>query len=130
MRGHPARLDQQHVHAGDGPQDALGGEVQRAGAAMLDADRLGDHGCVGGQDAGMIGDQQRRAVTRHVVDALDLDAKPVVVEEVKHRPVKGGVDCLRSPPVGHAPVGLKAGQVVAEVGPSRDEGRAAGCGDG
>src|SRR4030088_3596943 len=57
-------------------------------APVLLPDRLRDHHPVGRQRARVVGDKQRGALGRNVLDALDLDAEPVAVEEV----VDGAVD--------------------------------------
>ena len=81
-------------------EEVLDREVQRARARVLLLDRLGDHRRVGRQRAGVVGDQQRAAVGRDVLDALDLAAEPQVVEEVVERAVEEPSTRSRAAPVG------------------------------
>src|SRR5436305_15153 len=81
----------------------------------------------------MVGDQQRTARVRDVLDPLDLDSEPVVVEEVVDGAVDKRFDALGAPPVRQLALGLEPGEVITEVLPARGEGRGAlerGCGEG
>ena len=71
-----ADLGQQHAEAGIALEEVLDGEIERARVGVLLLDRLGDHRRVGRQRAGVVGDQQRAALGRHVLDPLDLAAEP------------------------------------------------------
>ena len=80
--GTPPIFGSEHAEARIALEEVLDGEVQRPRARVLLLDRLGDHRGVGRQRAGVVGDEQRAAVGRDVLDALDLAAEPQVVEEV------------------------------------------------
>src|SRR5918993_78637 len=66
---------------------------------MLLADRLADHRGVGRERAGVVRDEQRAAGRGHVLDALDVAAEPVAVEELEQPAVVDPLDPLRPPPV-------------------------------
>ena len=116
MGGHRADLRQQHAEARIALEEVLDGEVERARVRVLLLDRLGDHRRVGRQRAGVVGDQQRAALGRHVLDPLDLAAEPQLVEELDQRAVHEALDALRAPPVVDLALGLDARQVGAQVG--------------
>jgi 5-formyltetrahydrofolate cyclo-ligase len=72
-----------------------------------------DHGGVGRECAGVVGDQQRAAGGRDVFDSLDLRAEPVAIEELDHRAVEDLLDPLRPAPVGEASLELDRGKQIA-----------------
>ena len=113
--GHAADLRHEHREQRVALEEVLDGQVHRPRARMLLLDRLEDHRRVGRQRAGVVGDEQRAAVGRDVLDALDLAAEPVVVEEVVERLVEHALDALGAPPVRDLALGLDRGQVVAQV---------------
>ena len=106
VRGDAADLGDQHAEAGIALEEVLDGQVQRPRLRVLFLDRLGDHRRVGRQRAGVVGDQQRAALGRDVLDALDLAAEPQVVVEVDERLVEEALDALRAAPVGDLALGL------------------------
>ena len=116
--GTPPILVTSIAEAGIALEEVLDREVQRARARVLLLDRLGDHRRVGRQRAGVVGDQQRAAGGRDVLDPLDLAAEPVVVEELVERRVEQALDALRAAPVGDLAVGLDRGQQRARVAPA------------
>src|SRR3954454_4377312 len=107
--GHAADLWRQHREAGIALEEVLHRQIERARARVLLLDRLGDHRRVGRQRSRVVGDEQRAAVGGHVVDALDLDAEPVAVQELDGGAVDEALDALRAPPVVDAALGLDAG---------------------
>ena len=123
--GHAADLRQQHAEARIALEEVLDGDVERRGRGVLLLDRLGDHRRVGRQGAGVVGDHERAALRRDVLDALDLAAEPEAVEEVGDRAVEEALDALRAAPVVERAVGLDGGQERAEVLVARRRGAAA-----
>ena len=116
--GHAADLGHEHAEAGIALEEVLDGQVQRPRAGVLLLDRLEDHRRVGRERAGVVGDQQRAAGGRDVLDPLDLAAEPVVVEPVVDRAVHQALDPLRAAPVGDLALGLDRGQVRLQLRPT------------
>ena len=110
--GTPPIFGDEHAEARIALEEVLDGQVQRARARVLLLDRLGDHRRVGRERAGVVGDQQRAAGGRDVLDPLDLAAEPVVVEELVERLVEQALDALGAAPVGDLALGLDRGQVA------------------
>jgi hypothetical protein len=96
---HGTDLGQQHRKEGVALEEVLDGDVHLPRARVLLLDRLGDHRRVGRQGARVVGDEQRAAAVRHVLDALDRHPEPQVVEEVVEGPVHQALDPLGPPPV-------------------------------
>ena len=111
-----ADLRHQHREQRVALEEVLDGQVHGPRARVLLLDRLEDHRRVGRERARVVGDEQRAAVGRDVLDPLDLAAEPVVVEELVDRLVEQPLDALRAAPVGDLAVGLDRRQVVAQVG--------------
>jgi len=63
----------------------------------------------------VIGHQERAALSRDVLDAFDLGAEPVAVEELVQRPIDQALEAFGPPPIGDATFGLEARQVAAQV---------------
>ena len=63
----------------------------------------------------MVGDDERAAVRRDVLDALDLAAEPEAVEEVGDGAVEEALDALGAPPVVEGALGLDGREEGAEV---------------
>ena len=116
VRGDAAELGHEHREPRIALEEVLDGQVQRARARVLGLDRLGDHRRVGRQRARVVGDQQRAAGGRDVLDPLDRDPEPVVVEELVERLVERVLDALGAAPVGDLALGLDRGEVRAVVG--------------
>ena len=106
MGRHGADLRQQHAEAGISLEEVLDGQVQRPRAGVLLLDRLGDHRRVRRQRAGVVGDQQRAALGRHVLDPLDLAAEPAGGRRT--RPACGRRSPRRAPSVPNRRLGARA----------------------
>jgi len=115
MGGDAADLRQQGREAGVPLEEVLDRHVERPRMRMLVLDRLADHGCVGRQRTRVIGDEERPTVGWDVLDALDLGAEPVPVEELDDGGVEDALDALRTAPVVDAAVGLDGGQQGAHA---------------
>ena len=113
MRGHAADLGDEHGQPRIPLEEVLDRQMQRPRTRVLGLDRLGDHRRVRRERAGVIGDQQRAAGGWDVLDALDLDPEPVVVEELVERLVDHGLDALGAPQSVTWRSGSTAGQVRA-----------------
>ena len=104
--GHPAELRDQHREARVALEEVLDGEVERSRVRVLLADRLGDDRSIRREGTGMVGDEQRPAAGRDVLDPLDLGPEPVAVEELDQGAVEDALDPLRAAPVVELALGL------------------------
>jgi hypothetical protein len=113
MRGDAPDLGREHREEGVTLEEVLDGDVERARPGVLLADCLADHRRVGGQGAGVVGDEEGAAGGGNVLDPLDLGAEPIAVEELDHAPVEGALDPLRAAPVVDTALGLDRGHELA-----------------
>src|SRR3954451_4808051 len=93
----------------------LDGDLKLTGPRVLFADRLRDHRRVRRQRARMVGDEEGTPVVRHVLDALDLGAKPALVEELEQGRVESGLDPFGATPVVEAAFGLDGRQELTRA---------------
>src|SRR5581483_4771535 len=94
---------------------ALGGQVDGTAPRVLVTHDLGNHCRIGWKRSGPIGQQQRPAIPRNVLDPLLLHAKPVVVEKAVERAVDEALDPLGAPPISHLAIRLQTRKLPAQV---------------
>jgi hypothetical protein len=126
--GDAADLRDQHREQRIPLEEVLDGDVELARARVLVLDRLRDHRRIRGQGAGVVGDQQRAAARRHVLDPLDLGPEPVAVEELDQGLVEEVLDPFGAAPVIDLALGLDRRQQVTLTARRRALGRALGAG--
>src|ERR1700674_1961784 len=80
MGEHVAGLDQQHARERHRESPVDDQHASMSWLRMLGHDRCADHRAVVGNDACMVGHQQRAAVGRHVANSFDLDPPVLVIE--------------------------------------------------
>jgi hypothetical protein len=121
VRGHAAELGDEHRQPWEALEEVLDREMERARPGVLLLDRLRDHRRVRRDRAAVVGDQQRAADGRDVLDPLDLDPEPVVVEELVDGAVEQALDAFGATPVGDLAVRLDRGQQRAHLVVGRRE---------
>src|ERR687898_2409093 len=114
MRPYEPDLVGEHADARIALEPVLSEHVERTRGRVLVFERLHDHRSVRGQGARVVGDDQRAALRRHVLNALDLHAKPVLVIEVEQG-LHQVEDALRAAPVVDLTAGLGRWDQLAQL---------------
>lgn len=107
MRWNAPDLGDQRREPGISLEEVLDRDVHGPRLEVLLADRPRDHGGVGRQRAGVVGDEQRATLRRHVLHPVCLAPKPVAIEELDQGAIEEALDPLRAPPVGDAALWLE-----------------------